>query len=345
MKALQKIAPGVGNVQIVDIEEPSYGPREIKVRIAYAGLCGTDLHVYNDTFPNYPPVTLGHELSGTVEAVGDEVKGFAPGDRVIILGSNKITCGTCEYCRTGYYMFCPVRRGMGHGTSGGFTKYIVAREDMLFKIPEKMSLKEAVIAEAFASSVQAVEEVAQLTTGDTVLVTGPGPIGLMCLLLTAHKGIKTYVAGTSRDHARLEIAKKIGGIPIDVEAEDLAERIRRDTGSRGVDAVFECSGSAAAITSALPLVRPMGQFIQLGLGATDVRMNVEQLVHKRIRFLGSVGHSMNTWEIMMRIFANSDIDLTPIITHEMPLSKWDEAFDLMREQKAIKILFYYDYED
>jgi len=345
MKALQKTAPGVGHVQIVDIEEPDCGPREIKVRIAYAGLCGTDLHVYNDAFKNYPPVTLGHELSGIVEETGSEISGFAEGDRVIILGSNKITCGACEYCKTGYYMFCPTRRGMGHGTSGGFTKYVIAREDMLFHIPEKMSLKEAAIAEAFASSVQAVEEVARLTAGDTVLITGPGPIGLMCLLLTVNKGIKTYVAGIARDQARLTIAEKQGGIPIDIEAEDMEERIRRDTNGRLLDAVFECSGSPAAITSALALVRPMGQFIQLGLGATDVRMNVEQLVHKRISFTGSVGHSMNTWEIMMRIFQNTDIDLSPIITHEMPLAKWEEAFDLMREQKALKILFYYDFEE
>lgn len=345
MKALQKTAPGVGHVQIVDIEEPICGPREIKVRIAYAGLCGTDLHVCNDTFRNYPPVTLGHELSGTVVETGTEVDGFAAGDRVIILGSNKITCGACEFCKTGYYMFCPTRRGMGHGTSGGFTKFVIAREDMLFRIPEKMSLKEAAISEAFASSVQAVEEVARLTAGDTVLITGPGPIGLMCLLLTVNKGIRTYVAGTSRDDSRLAIAKEQGGIPIDIDAEDLGERIRRDTVGRGVDAVFECSGSPAAITSALALVRPMGQFVQLGLGATDVRMNVEQLVHKRISFTGSVGHSMNTWEIMMRIFANTGIDLSPIITHEMPLSKWEEAFDLMREGKALKIVFYYDFEE
>lgn len=344
MKALVKFAPGPGNVQLMDVPEPEYGDNEIRVKIAYAGLCGTDLHVYNDTFRNYPPVILGHELSGVVEAVGSKVKQFAPGDRVAILGSNKITCGHCEYCKTGYYMFCSTRRGMGHGTNGGFTKYVVAREDMLFKIPEAMSLKEAAISEAFASSVQAVEEVARLVAGDTVLITGPGPIGLMCLLLTAAKGIKTYVSGTSSDAERLRIAESLGAVCVDVQREDLAARIMGDTCGRGVDVVFECSGSPAAITSAISLVRPMGQFVQMGLGATRVEMNVEQLVHKRIRLCGSVGHSMNTWEIMMRIFENGKIDLKPIITHEMPLSKWEEAFELMRQQKALKIILYYDFE-
>ncbi len=343
MKALVKFAPGPGNVQLMDVPEPEYGDNEIKVKIAYAGLCGTDLHVYNDTFRNYPPVILGHELSGVVQAVGSRVKQFATGDRVAILGSNKIVCGYCEYCKTGYYMFCSMRRGMGHGTNGGFTKYIVAREDMLFRIPDAMTLKEAAISEAFASSVQAVEEVAHLAAGDTVLIMGPGPIGLMCLLLTMAKGIKTYVAGTSSDAERLRRAEGLGAMSVDVQREDLAGRIMGDTKGRGVDAVFECSGNPVAIKSAIPLVRPMGQFVQMGLGATKVDMNVEQLVHRRIRLSGSVGHSMNTWNIMMRIFEKGNVDLKPIITHEMPLSKWEEAFELMRQQKALKILLYYDF--
>ena len=147
----------------------------------------------------------------------------------------------------------------------------------------------------------------------------------MCLLLTAARGIRTYVAGTSSDGARLKIAAELGAVCVDVQREDLSARILSDTKGRGVDAVFECSGSPAAITSAVQLVRPMGQFIQMGLGATKVDMNIEQLVHKRIRFMGSVGHSMNTWEIMMRIFENGNIDLKPIITHEMPLSRWEEG--------------------
>jgi L-iditol 2-dehydrogenase len=344
MKALVKYQQGIGNVKLSEVPEPTFNEKEVKVAIAYAGLCGTDLHVFNDTFKNYPPVILGHELSGIVEEIGSGVTEFTPGDRVIILGSNKIVCGYCEYCKTGYYMFCSKRRGMGHGTNGGFTKFVVAREDMLYKIPAAMSLKEAAISEAFASSVQAVEEVASLTAGDTILITGPGPIGLMCLLLTSARRLRTYVAGTTSDTERLKIAEELGAICIRSDADDLKERIFRETNGRGVDAVFECSGNAAAITSALNVVRPMGQFIQMGLGASKVEINVEQLVHKGISFLGSVGHSMKTWEIMMRMFENGTVDLKPIITHEFPLSQWETAFELMRQQKALKIVFYYDFE-
>lgn len=344
MKALIKTQKGIGNVQLQDIEEPVCFDREIKVEIKYAGLCGTDLHVYNDTFKNYPPVILGHELAGIVVQVGREIHSFQSGDRVALLGSNKIICGMCEFCKTGYYMFCKNRRGMGHGTNGGFTKYVCVREGMAFKIPDSMPLEEASILEAFASSVQAVEEVASLDASSTVLISGPGPIGLMCLLLTAKKGLKTYVSGTAEDSRRLCIAEELGGIPVNIDQENIAERIQNDTCGRGVDVVFECSGAGAAIASCLDLVRPMGSLVQLGLGATNVSLNMEKVVHKRLKILGSVGHSMNTWEIMMRMLKNTRYDLSKIISHKLPLSKWDEAFDLMRKKQALKIVLYYDFE-
>ncbi|MGI6114109.1 MAG: zinc-dependent alcohol dehydrogenase [Mahellales bacterium] len=343
MKALIKTKSGVGNVGIKEIPEPKCPDNELKVEIKYAGLCGTDLHVYNDTFRNYPPVILGHELSGIIVEKGKQVRGFEVGDRVALLGSNRIICKTCEFCRKGYYMFCPDRRGMGHGTNGGFTKFVCVREDMAFKIPDSMTLEEAAILEAFASSVQAVEEVACLNSGDCVLISGPGPIGLMCMILTLKRGLKTYITGVSQDKERLEVVRKLGGVPIDVQKEDLGKRIMEDTKGRGVDVVFECSGVPSAITTALDLVRPMGSFIQLGLGATSVNLNMERIVHKRITIMGSVGHSMNTWDIMMRMIRNTGIDLKPIISHRMPLSQWQEAFELMKNKKALKIVMYYDF--
>ncbi len=345
MKALMKTEKGEGHVCITDACEPVCGKNEIKVEIRAAGLCGTDLHVQDDTFKNYPPVILGHELAGVVVEAGEDIRSFKPGDRVALLGSNKIICSQCEFCKTGYYMFCKNRRGMGHGTSGGFTKFVCVREEMAFHIPDGYSMEEAAILEAFASSVQAVEEVACLNGSSTVLVSGPGPIGLMCLLLTAGKGLKTFVTGLGEDAGRLKIAEELGGTPIDVSKENLKERIMRETGERGVDAVFECSGAAGAITSCLDLVRPMGTFVQLGLGATSVCMNMETVVHRRLTIAGSVGHSMNTWELMIRMLKNTHFDLNKIISHRMPLSKWEEAFRMMREKQSLKIVFYYDFDE
>src|SRR6516162_5801033 len=127
MKALVKYAKGEGNVDVREVEEPLCGDDQVKLEIGFCGVCGTDLHVYHDTFRNYPPVILGHEFSGVVREVGREVKNVRAGDRVTVCPASAVVCGSCEYCRQGYYMFCPVRRGMGHGVNGSFTQYAVVR--------------------------------------------------------------------------------------------------------------------------------------------------------------------------------------------------------------------------
>src|SRR3954447_24742413 len=118
MKALVKYAPGEGNLDIMDVEDPVCGETQVKVEIAFCGVCGTDIHVMHDTFRNYPPVILGHEFSGTVVETGSSVSTAKTGERVTVLGATAVTCGHCEYCRTGYFIFCKNRRGMGHGVNG-----------------------------------------------------------------------------------------------------------------------------------------------------------------------------------------------------------------------------------
>src|SRR3954468_13052059 len=210
MQALVKFAPGEGNLDILDVPEPICGPDHVKVEIAFCGVCGTDLHVMHDTFRNYPPVILGHEFAGTVVEIGRDVKTAAIGDRVTVLGATAVTCGTCRYCREGRFIFCPNRRGMGHGVDGAFTRYVVVRPDQLYRIPDHFTLEEAAISEPFAAAVQAVTEVTQVRIGETALISGPGPIGLLCLKLLVAEGVKTIVAGAAGDDLRLAAAREFG---------------------------------------------------------------------------------------------------------------------------------------
>ena len=140
MKALLKYAPGDGNVDVRDVDEPICREDQVRIEVAFCGVCGTDIHVLRDSFRNYPPVILGHELSGTVVEAGREAGGVPLGQRVAVLGATSVTCGECEHCRSGYFIFCARRRGMGHGVNGGFTRYVVARRDQLYSIPDSMSL-------------------------------------------------------------------------------------------------------------------------------------------------------------------------------------------------------------
>jgi Zn-dependent alcohol dehydrogenases len=159
MKALLKYAPGDGNVEVRDVDEPVCGAHQVKVEIAFCGVCGTDVHVLHDTFRNYPPVILGHEFAGTVVEVGSFVTDVARDDRVAVLGATAVTCGECTYCQSGYFIFCPLRRGMGHGVNGAFTRYVVVRPDQVYRLPEGLTLEEGALSEPFAAVVQAVTEV------------------------------------------------------------------------------------------------------------------------------------------------------------------------------------------
>lgn len=343
MKALMKLSPGIGNVEIVDIPEPACNDDGVKIEVKYCGICGTDIHVYHDRFKNYPPVILGHEFSGIVAETGKNVKTIKPGDRVTVLGSTMVKCGRCEYCIQGNYMFCSTRRGMGHGVSGAFTKYVVVREDMVYKLPGTVSLEEGALTEAFATAVQAIEELTSFNAGDTVLLLGPGPIGLLCLKLILAHSCKVIVAGTGEDGLRLELARQIGAdVVVNTLNESVHEVVMRETKGNGVDIVVECSGTPAAVDDALRLVKKMGKYIQVGIIGRTINVDYDKILYKQLEVYGCLGHSLKTWTKVMKILEQRKLDLTPLITHKLPLSQWQKGFKLCEDKQGVKVLLYYD---
>jgi len=343
MKALMKTRAGVGNVELVDVPEPACPSDGVKVDVRFTGICGTDLHVYHDRFRSYPPVILGHEFSGVVVETGAAIRTVEPGARVAVLGSTAVSCGRCEHCRQGYYMFCTVRRGMGHGVSGSFTRYVVVREDQVYPLPGDVSFEEGAVCEPFASAVQAVDELAAPQAGDVALVSGPGPIGLLCAMLLAARGCRVLVAGTGEDRARLDVAGRIGvDRAIDVSREDLAAVVDEATGGRGADIVVEAAGAAASAAACLHAARSRGVYIQVGIHGRDITLPIDLVLYKQLRWYGSLGHSLQTWDRVMRIVGQHRVDLRAVVTHTMPLSRWREAFDLCESKQAVKVLLHSD---
>jgi L-iditol 2-dehydrogenase len=341
MKALVKYASGEGNVDILDVDEPRCGEDQVKLEIAFCGICGTDIHVLHDTFRNYPPVILGHEFSGTVVEVGPKVTDATVGERVAGLGATAVTCGQCEYCRSGYFIFCASRRGMGHGVNGAFTRYVVMRPDQLYRIPENLSLDEAAMSEPFAAVVQAVTEVAKVRSGETALVSGPGPMGLLCLKLLVAEGIETIVAGASADQERLSAALRIGAAAvINVGRQNLNQAIREHTGGVGVDVAFECAGHPGSVRGCLESLRPMGRYTQVAICGQDIQFPIDLIFYKQLTVSGSVCYTARTWERMMKIYAEGRVRLNDLISTRLPLSEWQTAFRLCDEKKVIKVLMY-----
>ncbi len=339
MRALVKHAPGIGNVAISDVPEPECGEGRVKIEVHFCGVCGTDLHVVHDTFPNYPPVILGHEFSGVAVEVGRGVSRVSTGDRVTVFPASAVICGKCLYCRSGNFLFCPTRRGMGHGVNGAFTRYAVVREDQVYKIPESFSFEEAALSEPFAAATHAVCDITQPQPGDIVLLSGPGPIGLLCLKLLVSMGIQTIVAGLGMDNARLECARQIGAARVvNVESESLLEVVRQATEGAGTHIAIEAAGSTASLRNCLEAVRPMGRITQAGIFGRNVDVPLDLLVHKQLQLFGSVGYTPRTWDRVMNVFAHGKVRLRDLISDVLPLSKWEQAFDACDKKRGIKVL-------
>jgi L-iditol 2-dehydrogenase len=341
MKALVKHGPGDGNVDILDVEEPTCGDQQVRVEVAFCGVCGTDIHILHDTFRNYPPVILGHEFAGTVVELGRSVTGISLGEKVAGLGATAVTCGRCEYCLSGYFIFCPDRRGMGHGVNGGFARYVVMRPDQLFRVPEAVSLEEASLSEPFAAAIQAVTEMTQVRIGDIALVSGPGPMGLLCLKLLVAEGVTTIVAGAPGDNIRLEAAQRFGAaLVVNVGERSLLDAVHEVTGGLGVDVAFECAGHESSVSGCLEALRPMGRYTQVGICGSEIRFPIDQVFYKQLKLSGSICYTAGTWARMMKIYAQGRVRINDIVSNKLPISEWRTAFDLCMGKQGLKVLMY-----
>jgi L-iditol 2-dehydrogenase len=341
MKALTKYQKGEGNVEIRDMPEPELTPDKVMLEVNCCGICGTDLHVYHDTFRNYPPVILGHEFSGRIVALGSNVKDVRIDDVFSVLGATAVTCGKCSYCYKGEFMFCKNRRGMGHGVNGAFTRLAAVRPDQLYRVPEGISMEEAALVEPLAAAVHAVCDIARFKLGDVVLMSGPGPIGLLCAKILIAQGIKTIVAGTSDDDIRLDLAKQYGAARIvKVDKEDLMIAVDEETGGMGVDLAIECAGAEGSVQNCLKALRPLGQYVQVGHFGKDLRVPWDLVAFKQLRIYGSVGYTRETWSQTIRILEQGNLKVKDVITHRFPLSEWHKGFDLSEKKKAVKVLLF-----
>ena len=178
MKALMKTQPGPGNLELLDIPEPAVSGNLVKIRVVYSGVCGTDIHTWDGVYPgNKPPVVLGHEFSGYVTETGPDVLSIKPGDRVTS-ETTFSTCGECVFCRRKDYNLCSFRKGIGTQVNGSFAEYVLSREESVHKLPDSISLLSAALTEPLACAVHGCLERTSIGNGSTVLILGPGTIGL-----------------------------------------------------------------------------------------------------------------------------------------------------------------------
>lgn len=340
MKALLKKTNKYGDMELVDIEEPKIEDDQVKIKVAYSGICGSDIHSYKGEYSNLkPPVVLGHEFSGTVVEIGKKVKGIKIGDEVTSETTFYI-CGECDYCKTRDYNLCPNRKGLGTQVNGSFAEYVVARGESVHVLPNGVDLLSASMTEPLACAAHAALEQTNVKLGDIVLVLGPGPIGLLTSQIVKARGGYVILSGLSSDKERMEVADKIGiDKTVNLEKENLNEVIKNLTNGYGADKVFECSGSLAALDTAMELIRKKGEVIQVGIFKDKYnKIDLEKIVQKEIHYIGCRSQKPSSWESALYLMKTKRVDTRAIISDVYSLNEWQKAFEKALKGEGIKIV-------
>jgi L-iditol 2-dehydrogenase len=344
MPALRKTAKGKGLIKLEEVPIPKIDPGEVLIEVKAAGICGTDLHIANDEFPYWPPVTLGHEFAGVIVEAGKSVRRWKAGDRVV--GEpHTLACGTCWLCLAGNRQLCSSKRSPGWGIDGCFAGFMRFPDPaLLHRIPDDLDFETAALIEPAANVVHDVLERGRVEPGDVVAVVGPGPIGLLAAIAAKAGGAaRTIVLGTSSDEERrLPIARKIASIDtvIDVEKENAASLLAGLTNGRGADLVVEASGAESGLALALALVRKMGRIAAIGLtGKEKILFPYDAAMSKAVNFFFNLSTSHSSWEKAIRLVRTKKGEIRLLVTHRGPLERWVEFFAALEQKKGLKGIF------
>ena len=338
MKALMKTGSGRGLLEIRDIPVPQPGSEDALVRVKAAAVCGTDVHIANGRFPCTPPMVLGHEFSGVVERIGDQVTAVGPGDPVVS-ENNPFACGRCRICTLGYPNMCPQKRAMGIHSDGCFAEYVRLPARLLHRLPEGVSFEEAALSEPLAVAIHAVADRCGIDPGDHVVVMGPGAIGLLAAQVARAEGAgSVVVAGTGRDEKlRLALARDLGLRTANVERDDLERLVNDATGGIGADVVVEASGNLRAVALGVKLLRHGGRMVVAGITGQEVTaVPWDSMTGKGLSILFSYSSRTRNWDAAMRYLEERTVNTLPLVTHRMKLEQWAEAFELLENMESIR---------
>ena len=337
MRALAKIHPEPG-IWMTDAPKPAVGPNDVLIKIRKTAICGTDMHIFNwdewaqKTIP--VPMHVGHEYVGTVEAMGDEVRGLKIGQRVS--GEGHIVCGHCRNCRAGRRHLCRNTVGVGVNRPGAFADYLVIPAVNAFPIPDDIPDEIAAILDPFGNAAHTA--LSFDLVGEDVLITGAGPIGIMAAAICRHVGARHVVITDVNDY-RLDLAKKMGAHrTVNIAREKLADIMPSLNMVEGFDVGLEMSGVPAAFRDMLDVMNHGGKIAMLGIPPGDTAIDWTKVIFKGLTLKGIYGREMfETWYKMIALIQGG-LDLTPMITHRFDVKDYLEGFKTMGSGKSGKVV-------
>ena len=334
MAALRKTGPGAEAAGVEAVAVPHAGPGQVRVAVRGTGICGTDLHILLDEFPSVPPVTMGHEVTGLVDEVGDGVDPALLGQRVAI-ETYFSTCGRCVRCRSGSTNLCAERRSIGSHVDGGFAGYVVVPAVNAHAVHDSVGLHAGSLYEPLACVAHCLCDPAVASPGDTALVVGPGAMGLLAAQVLRAQGAVVTVAGTARDAVRLELAASLGLRTVTSDDPDPVVGAGAPT---GYDVVADCSGSAAGIAWGLGRTRKGGHYVQIGLCGKPIPFAIDQVCLNEVTVTSGFASTPLSWHRAEKLVAAGLVQLDPLVTKVGVLADWQECFDLTRRAAGVKVV-------
>ncbi|MDF2985122.1 MAG: theronine dehydrogenase-like Zn-dependent dehydrogenase [Eubacterium sp.] len=335
MKNRAAYMTGLNKMEIRDIEVPKLRDKDVLVKLEYVGICGSDVHYLEHgkigDFIVDGDFILGHECAGTIVEIGSGVQNLKVGDKVAL--EPGITCGQCEFCKSGKYNLCPDVEFLATPPyHGSLMNYIAFPENMCFKLPENITTKEGALVEPLAVGMHAALQ-GNVKLGSSVVILGAGTIGLVTLLACKAYGA-TDITVVDVIPKRLEYAKKLGATATLNAAEvDVNTEIEKMTAKRGADIVIETAGSARTISQTPYLIKNGGTIVLVGLAPQDIiEFNFAKIMAKEAE-IKSVFRYRNIYPTAIKAIANGTIDITGIVTHEFDFDDVGKAFDYVINNK------------
>ena len=342
VRAIAKTSAAPG-VEIVEVPEPCVAPGMVKVRLEAASVCGTDLHIYKwDAWSASrirPPRIIGHEFCGTIVEVGEGVEDRSVGD--FVSSESHIVCGQCKQCQSGQGHVCVNTRILGVDVDGGFAEFVVIPTDNARPTDRSIPAKIAAFQDALGNAVHTV--MAGPVTGQTVLITGMGPIGLFAASICRALGAERVI-GTEVSPYRLALAEQVGvDVLLNPTKCDINAELRR-LAPLGVDATLEMAGHPSTLALAMEHTRPGGRVSLLGVFGEAVQpIDVNRVVFKGLEVQGIAGRKLwDTWDQMGALLKGGQLNLDPVITHTMHYTEFQKAMELMQAGEAGKVVFLFE---
>lgn len=317
MKAVRLVEIGQP-LEMHELPIPEVGPRDVLVKVKAAGICHSDAHYRAGVSPVRPlPMTLGHEVAGCVEEVGEAVAGLQPGDRVCL--HYMVTCGDCEYCNMGSEQFCTSGSMIGKYRPGGYAEYICLPSRSVFKLPEEIPFEQAAIMMcSSATSFHALQKT-HLKAGETVAVFGLGGLGMSAVQLAYAVGA-LRVFGVDLNPDKLALAEKYGAMPIDANQADVVKEIKRLTAGKGVDVALELIGLPVTMRQAIDCAGIFGRVGLVGLNDKTIEIHpYVELLGREAEIIGVSDHLAREIPTLIEFVRSGKLDLSKVISHTIPL--------------------------